>query len=95
MKLEVWGEIRKTEGTIPGKFWLWVLLFSNEGILMNINISILKIYFVFNGGLFCLALNFLCIVKMHENQKANLASSLFEREEKLAPLISLFKRRNT
>lgn len=39
-----------------------------------------------------MALNFLCIVKMHENQKANLASSLFEREEKLAPLISLFKR---
>lgn len=39
-----------------------------------------------------MALNFLCIVKMHENQKANFSISPFERKEKLAAPISLFKR---
>lgn len=47
------------------------------------------------GHFFWFALDFLCIVKMHENQKANLASSLFKRKEKLAAFISLFKQRNT
>lgn len=60
---EVWGAIRKTEGTIPEKFCLCVLHLPSEGILIYTNTSIFKMYFVFNGGLFCLALNFLCIVK--------------------------------
>lgn len=38
-----------------------------------------------------MTLDFLCIVKKHENQRANLAISAFERKEKLAALVSLFK----
>lgn len=78
---EVWGG-GKTEGTIPEKFCLWVLHFSNEGILINTNTSIFKMYFVFNGGLFCLALNFLCIVKTawEPESKPDQCGILKERE---------------